>query len=85
MVGVTSSAEALRAATQAVDTDCYQRFLDEFSQAYPDSLNILQVDNERFHTSKHLVVSENIILLFQPSYSPELNPIERLWNISRQI
>jgi hypothetical protein len=24
-----------------VDTDCYQRFLDEFSQAYADSLNKL--------------------------------------------
>jgi transposase len=24
-------------------------------------------------------VPENIILLFQPPYCPELNPIERLW------
>lgn len=62
-----------------VDTACYQAFLDEFSKAYPDSLNILQVDNGRFHTSKDLVVPENIILLFQPAYCPELNPIERLW------
>lgn len=62
-----------------VDTDCYQRFVDEFSQQYPDSLNILQVDNGRFHTSKDLVVPENIILLFQLPYCPELNPIERLW------
>jgi transposase len=62
-----------------MDTDCYQRFLDEFSQAYPDSLNILQVDHGRFHSSKRLVVPENIILLFQPPYSPELNPLERLW------
>ena len=52
---------------------------DEFSQAYPDSLNILQVDNGRFHKSKDLIVPENIILLFQPPYCPELNPIERLW------
>ena len=58
---------------------CFQRFLDEFSQVYPDSLNIIQVDNGRFHTSKKLVVSENIILLFQPPYCPELNPIEHLW------
>jgi len=42
-------------------------------------MSILQVDNGRFHTSKHLVVPENIILLFQPPYSPELNAIERLW------
>jgi transposase len=62
-----------------VDTQCYQRFLNEFSKAYPDSLNILQVDNGRFHKGKDLVVPENVILLFQPPYCPELNPIERLW------
>ena len=62
-----------------VDTDCYQKFLDEFSQAYPDSLNVLQVDNGRFHKGQKLVVPENILLLFQPPYCPELNPIERLW------
>jgi len=62
-----------------VDTDCYQRFLDEFSTHYRDSLNILQVDNGRFHQSKKLVVPDNIILLFQPPYCPELNPIEHLW------
>jgi hypothetical protein len=62
-----------------VDTQCYQRFLDEFSQTYPDSLNILQVDNGRFHKGKDLILPENIILLFQPPYCPELNPIERLW------
>jgi transposase len=62
-----------------VDTQCYQRFLDEFSRTYPNSLNILQVDNGRFHTSKDLIVPNNIVLLFQPPYCPELNPIERLW------
>jgi len=49
-----------------VDTDCYQWFLDEFSKAYPDSLNLLQVDNGRFHKGKDLIVPENIILVFQP-------------------
>ena len=62
-----------------VDTDCYQRFLDEFSAHYSDSLNILQVDNGRFHKSKDLVIPDNLILLFQPPYCPELNPIEHLW------
>ena len=62
-----------------VDTDCYQKFLDEFSLAYPNSINILQVDNGRFHSGKALIVPKNIILLFQPPYCPELNPIERLW------
>jgi len=62
-----------------VNTDCYQQFLNEFSNAYPDSLNILQVDNSRLHKAKPLQVLENIILLFQPLHYPELNPIERLW------
>ena len=62
-----------------VDTQCYQRFLDEFSKTYPDSINILQVDNGRFHNGKDLILPENIVLLFQPPYCPELNPIERLW------
>ncbi|MBM0745337.1 hypothetical protein JOY44_28335 (plasmid) [Phormidium sp. CLA17] len=47
-----------------VDTACYQWFLDEFSKAYPDSLNILQVDNGRFHKGKDLIVPENIIAVF---------------------
>ncbi len=62
-----------------VDSDCYQRFLDAFSQQYADSQNILQVDNGAFHKAKTLRIPDNIILLFQPAYCPELNPIERLW------
>lgn len=62
-----------------VDTVCYQRFLDELSKAYPDSINIVQVDNGQFHKGGDLIVPENIVLLFQPPYCPELNPMERLW------
>jgi transposase len=62
-----------------VDTECFQLFLDKFAKIYPDSLNVIQVDNGRFHTSKKLVLPENIVLLFQPPYCPELNPIENLW------
>ena len=61
------------------DTDCYQQFLQRLGQAHPHTLIILQVDNGRPHTAKRLIVPDNIILLFQPPYSPELNPIERLW------
>ncbi len=62
-----------------VDSECYQRFLDAFSAQYSDSLNIVQVDNGAFHKAKSLRIPDNIILLFQPPYCPELNPIERLW------
>ena len=62
-----------------VDTECYQKFLSEFAASNVDSLNILQVDNGLFHKANKLQVPENIILLFQPPHSPELNPIERVW------
>ena len=58
---------------------CFQAFLNEFSKVYIDSRNILQLDNGSPHLAKHLIVPENVILLFQPVYSPDVNPIERLW------
>ena len=32
-----------------------------------------------FTKPAYLLIPNNIILLFQPAYCPELNPIERLW------
>src|SRR5512135_1137562 len=58
---------------------CFQAFLNEFSETYLASLNILQVDNGSAHLAKNLLIPENIILLFQPAYSPDVNPIERVW------
>jgi putative transposase len=37
------------------------------------------VDNGSFHSSLQLHLPDNIILLFQPSHTPQVNPIERLW------
>ena len=61
-------------------SDCFQCFLEKFSEAFPESLNLLVLDNGRFHQeTKSLKIPENVILLFLPPYSPELNPIECLW------
>jgi transposase len=38
------------------------------------------VENGRFHYGSNLKIPDNILLIFQPPYSPELNPIERLWH-----
>ncbi len=34
---------------------------------------------DRYTQNAKLQLPPNIVLLFQPSHSPELNPIERLW------
>jgi transposase len=50
-----------------------------FATKYSRDLHIIQVDNGGFPSSLNLSIPENVILLFQPAYSPEINPIERLW------
>jgi transposase len=62
-----------------LDTICFQKFLQQLSQEYPEDLHIIQLDNGGFHLTSWLPIPNNIILLFQPSHSPEVNPIERLW------
>jgi transposase len=59
--------------------ECFQVFLDELSAVYTDDFMIMLADNASAHTAKELVMPDNIVLLPIPSYCPELNPIERLW------
>ena len=59
--------------------ECFQIFIDEFSATFPNTLNIMVLDNGQFHHAKSLVIPDNVVLMFLPPYSPELNPIERLW------
>jgi len=44
----------------------------------------VQLDNCKFHHSSQLKSPDNILLAFQPPYSPELNPIERVWQYIKQ-
>ena len=53
--------------------------MDEFSKQNPDEFKILFLDNGAFHKAKDLVIPQNIVLLFIPPYSPELNPAEKMW------
>jgi len=67
-----------------LDGVCFQIFLEQLASEYPEYLNIVQLDNGRFHYSSSLKIPDNILLLFQPPYSPELNPIERVWHYIKQ-
>lgn len=67
-----------------LDTICFEKFLELFAQKYPKDLHIIQLDNGGFHNSLNLNIPENVILLFQPAYSPEVNPIERLWEYIKE-
>ncbi len=67
-----------------LDTVCFEKFLELFASEYPEDLHIIQVDKVGFHNSLNLSIPENVILLFQPAYSPEVNPIERLWGYVKE-
>ena len=56
-----------------LDSICFQIFLDKLADKYPDNLNVLKLDNGKFHHSSSLKIPDNILLIFQPPYSPELN------------
>jgi DDE superfamily endonuclease len=62
-----------------LNTDTFQIFVAAFALAFPDSLNILLLDNSGAHTAQRLQWPENVRYVWLPPYCPELNPIERLW------
>jgi hypothetical protein len=62
-----------------VNANTFQGFINEFSEYLEDKKAILVMDNASWHKAKVLVIPDNIVLVFLPPYSPELNPVERWW------
>lgn len=62
-----------------LDSICFEKYLELFAKEYPEDLHIIQLDNGGLHQALDLVIPDNILLLFQPPYSPQVNPIERFW------
>src|SRR5467141_3541283 len=46
---------------------------------------VVILDRAGWHRSQGLVVPGNITLLELPAYSPELNPVERIWHYLRSL
>lgn len=61
------------------DSTCFEVYLEQLAQHYPYQLHVIQLDQGSLHRAKTLQLPDNVVLLFQPPYSPQLNPIERLW------
>src|SRR5258706_8405118 len=53
------------------------------SQVAADAHAVVILDGASWHNSYGLVVPSNITLLALPPYSPELNPVERIWHYLR--
>ena len=58
--------------------------LAEISQAVaPDAYAVLIMDQAGWHTSNKLQVPDNITIVTLPPRSPELNPVENIWQFMR--
>jgi transposase len=79
----TGASVALQAPS--VNTQTMNVFLKMLSaELGPSEQGVLIMDQAGWHKSKKLRLPENIHVLFLPPYSPELNPVERLWAYLRQ-
>ena len=68
-----------------VSTEAMSGFLAELStRIAPDAPAVLVLDQAGWHGARALVVPPNITLVPLPPYSPELNPVERLWLYLRE-
>ena len=62
-----------------MNTYAMNAHLKILSEEHPDTCNVLVLDGAGWHRSKELVVPDNVKLIPLPPYSPQLNPIERVW------
>jgi hypothetical protein len=63
-----------------VSTRAMGLFLAELSRAVPVGTHaVVVLDRAGWHVSADLAVPSNLTLVHLPPYSPELNPVERVW------
>lgn len=68
----------------AANTQCMQIFLNEVAARYPEDRIVMVADGAGWHRSSLLKLPDNMIFLKLPPYSPELNPVEHLWDDLRE-
>lgn len=71
-------------ALPEVSTAAMNLFLAELAKAVPPETHAaLVLDNAGWHRSAELEVPANLTLIHLPPYSPELNPVEKIWQYLR--
>ena len=68
----------------SADTEMMNLFLAPVSSTSAKSFVVMQVDQAGWHLTTELTIPENIRLIPQPAYSPELNPVEHVWEELRE-
>jgi transposase len=67
-----------------VTAEAMSIFLAEVARRHPEEFILMFLDGAGWHRAKNLVVPENMRLEALPPYSPQLNPVEHIWEESRE-
>jgi transposase len=77
--------EAFALALPEATTKAMGLFLAGFAERLePGTHAVLILDQAGWHVARRLAVPDNVTLLPLPPYSPELNPVERVWLYLRE-
>jgi hypothetical protein len=67
-----------------VHTEAMGVFLAEVAQRHADEFILLVLDGAGWHRAKRLPIPANMKLIFLPAWSPQLNPVEHVWDEVRE-
>jgi len=71
--------------TDSMKTPNMTAFLAQVRQAHPDDYILMVLDGASSHKAAELAIPDHMQLLALPPYSPELNPVEMLWDHVREL
>jgi transposase len=67
-----------------VNAEAMRLFLNEVASRHSEEFILMVLDRAGWHIAKDVPVPENMRLVFLPAYSPQLNPVEHVWDEIRE-
>lgn len=69
-----------------LNTERFQQFINAVGSQFGEDMAVIQLDQAGADVTSALRWPDNLIPVCQPAHSPELNPIERVWQfIKKQL
>ncbi|MEG4294900.1 transposase [Microcoleus sp. D2B6] len=65
-------------------TTVFKNFKRDLVKNTSENFHLIIMDNGRFHKALLLDWDDHVMPIYLPAYSPELNPIERLWEHTKK-
>jgi len=59
--------------------DCFEIYLEQLSDLYPDDYHVMLCDGAGWHVSPDVSIPENVEIVNIPPGTPEMNPQEQIW------